>query len=81
MSDQILYTLHTSLHELSRFKSRPHLDHRKITSLKHPTRTPRSTQLPQNGKSARVAKSQLTNPQKAGMNQYLRTQRTNPIQD
>jgi hypothetical protein len=51
MSDQILNTLHTSLHELSRFKSSPHFDHRKIASLEHPTRTTRSTQLPQDRKS------------------------------
>jgi hypothetical protein len=45
MSDQILHALHTSLHELSRFESSPHFDHRKITSLEHPTRTTRRTQL------------------------------------
>lgn len=82
MSNQRLNTLNTSLHELSRFKSSPHLDHRKITSFEHIARTTRSAQLPQNGKSpTRHKNSQLTNPQKAMKIQYLRTQRTNLIRD
>jgi hypothetical protein len=45
MRNKRLYTLNTSLHELSRFQPSPHLDHGQITTLEHVARPTRCTQL------------------------------------